>query len=220
FAGVPVALALGGGLLTGLTRRTVRTAAALAVMAAVVILGLGASSWSLTRTWRDAGTLWARAVAVDPNSYQAHTNLGLYELSRNRYDAAVSEFDAAIALNPRSSNARFDRGLALAKWGRTADAIASYQAGLALDPVDATAHAHLGDLFASIARWADAEAEYRAAARLVPHPDLYNSLGVALAQQDRFAEAVAAFRDALAMDPSHADAKANLDMALQIRPTR
>lgn len=219
-AGVPVALALGGGLLRGLTRRTVKTAAALAVMASGVILGLGVISWNLTLAWRDAGTLWARAVAVDPNSYQAHTNLGIYELAHRRYDAAIREFDASIALNPRSSNARFDRGLALAKQGRTADAIASYQAGLALDPDDPTAHAHLGDLFASTTRWEDAEREYRAALRRVPHPDLFNSLGVALAQQGRLADAAVAFREALAIDPGHADARANLEMAIGSDSTR
>ena len=140
--------------------------------------------------------------------------MGLFELGQGRYDSAVRAFDAAIALNPASSNARFDRGLALAKWGRTEEAIAAYQAGLALDPVDATAHAHLGELLASANRWSDAEAEYRSAIHLVPHPDLFNSLGITLAQQGRIDEAATAFEEALAIDPNHADARANLEMAL------
>lgn len=214
FAGVPLALALGAGLLVAATHAAPRIETALmtAVLAAVVALGIG--TWRLTHVWRDAGTLWAHAVTVDPASYQAHTNLGLFEVSQGRFETAVRSFDTAIALNPASSNARFDRGLALAKWGRTDEAIASYRAGLALDPADATAHAHLGELLGGVGRWADAEIHYREALRLVPHPDLYNSLGIAVAQQGRLADAVSAFREALALDPSHEDAQANLDTAV------
>ncbi len=214
FAGIPLALALAGSLFFAATRVTPRRATGLMMVTLVAVAALGASTWRLTHVWRDAGTLWAHAVAVDPASYQAHTNLGLFELGQGRYDSAVRAFDAAIALNPTSSNARFDRGLALAKWGRTEEAIAAYQAGLALDPVDATAHAHLGELLASANRWSDAEAEYRSAIHLVPHPDLFNSLGITLAQQGRIDEAATAFEEALAIDPNHADARANLEMAL------
>ncbi len=216
FAGIPLSLGIGGGLLLVAARATPRVRFGVIGAALVVVVALGTASWRLTHAWRDAGTLWRHAVAVDPASYQGHTNLGLFEFTQGRYDAAVTAFDAAIALNPDSSNARFDRGLALAKWGRTDEAIASYQAGLALDPADATAHAHLGDLLASQQQWSDATTEYRAATRLIRHPDLFNSLGTVLAQDGRLGEAAAAFRTALAIDPTHADAQANLHMIQEI----
>jgi tetratricopeptide (TPR) repeat protein len=216
FAGIPLALALGSGLLVLASRATPRRTLALLIVSSAAVAVLGAGTWRLTHAWRDAGTLWTHAVAVDSASYQAHTNLGLFELSQGRFDAAVRSFDTAIAINPASSNARFDRGLALAKWGRTADAIASYRHGLALDPRDVTARAHLGDLLGLAGRWGEAEAEFREAIRLTPHADLHNSLGVALAQQGRLTEAAAAFREALARDPQHADARANLQTALGV----
>lgn len=214
FAGVPLALALAGALLVAATRGAPRRAIGLVMVTFVIVASLGASTWNLTRVWRDAGTLWAHAVAVDPASYQAHTNLGLYELRQERYDAAIRAFDTAITLNPGSSNARFARGLALAKSGRTDEAIASYRTGLALDPADATAHAHVAELLVSVGRLAEAEAEYRAALRLVRHPDLFNSLGTVLAQLNRLDEAAAAFREALALDPTHEDARANLETSM------
>jgi Flp pilus assembly protein TadD len=219
FAGAPLAVALGAGLLTAVTRGMPRLARTIHAVTVVAIVLLVALSWQLTHAWRSPSTLWAHAAAVDPSSYQARINLGLAASNNRDYDTALREFDAAIRLNPRSSNAQFNRGLALAKLGRTNDAIASYRDGLDIDPIDATAHAHLGDLLASENRLADAEAEYREAVRLAPHADLYNSLGITLARQDRLAEAMAAFRDALALDPAHADARANLEMALELAPT-
>jgi tetratricopeptide (TPR) repeat protein len=220
FAGAPLALALGGGLLLLMARGARPRAIALAGLAAAMILALGALSWQLAHAWRNPGTLWAHAVSVDPASHRARINLGLAHLTQGSFEAALREFDAAISLNPRSSNAHFNRGLTLARWSRTDEAIASYQLGLALDPADATARAHLGDLLASLSRWPEAEAEYREAARLAPRANVYNSLGITLAQQARFAEAIAAFRDALAIDPTHDDARANLETALQARPGR
>lgn len=219
FAGVPLALVFGAGLLLLARRATPQAGTALMTTAVAVVVVFGIGTWRLTRVWQDAGTLWAHAVAVDPASYQAHTNLGLFELRQGRYDEAVRAFDVAIGLNPGSSNAWFDRGLALAKWGRTDEAIAAYEAGLRIDPVDATAHAHLGELLASVGQLAEAEREYRIAVRLAPHPDLFNSLGIVLAQEGRLLDAVAAFRQALAIDPNHADAQANLNMASQLTPT-
>jgi tetratricopeptide (TPR) repeat protein len=219
FAGAPLAVALGAGLLTAHTRAAPRLARTLSAVSAVAIAVFVSHSWQLTHAWQNPRTLWAHAAAVDPSSYQARINLGLAASHDRDYDAALREFDAAIRLNPRSSNARFNRGLALAKLGRSHDAIASYREGLAIDPTDATAHAHIGDLLASADRLAEAEAEYREAARLAPHADLYNSLGVTLARQNRLAEATVAFRDALTLDPNHADATANLEMALELAPT-
>jgi tetratricopeptide (TPR) repeat protein len=219
FAGAPVALALGAGLLTAITRGAPRLARTLNAVSAVAILLFVALSWHLTHAWQNPATLWAHAVAVNPSSYQARINLGLAASHDRDFDAALREFDVAIQLKPSSSNAHFNRGLTLAKLGRTQDAIASYREGLALDPIDATAHAHMGDLLASEDRLAEAEAEYREAVRVAPHADLYNSLGITLARQNRLPEAVAAFRDALALDPGHADARANLEMALELAPT-
>ena len=222
FAGAPLALLIGAALLAAWTRvetrRRLLVAGGAAAVGALVLLG--ALTWRQAETWRDAGTLWRHAVSVDPRSFQGHTNLGLYHLNRGAHDDALREFDEVLRLNPSSAKGHFNRGLTLARLGRMDEAIAAYRAGLALKPADATARAHLAEVLAGRGRFAEAEAEYRSAIALAPHPDLFNGLGIVLAEQGRVDEAVAAFREALARDPGHADARANLDMALQLRPTR
>ena len=132
----------------------------------------------------------------------------------------MREFDEVLRLNPSSFKGHFNRGLTLARLGRMDEAIAAYRAGLTIDPNDATARAHLAEVLAGRGRFAEAEAEYRSAIALAHHPDLFNSLGIVLAEQGRVDEAVTAFREALARDPGHDDARANLEMALQMMPAQ
>ncbi len=221
FAGAPLALLIGAALLAAWTRVEARRPLLIAggAAAAGVLVLLGTLTWQQAETWRDAGTLWRHAVSVDPASFQAHTNLGLHHLNRGAHDDALREFDEVLRLNPSSFKGHFNRGLTLARLGRTDEAIAAYRAGLTINPNDATARSHLAEVLAGRGRFAEAEAEYRHAIALAPHPDLFNGLGIVLAEQGRVDEALAAFREALARDPGHADARANLEMALQLRAT-
>jgi tetratricopeptide (TPR) repeat protein len=221
FAGAPLALLIGAALLATWTRVEAKRPLVIAGGAAVagVLVLLGALTWLQAETWRDAGTLWRHAASVDPRSFQAHTNLGLYHLNRGAHDDALREFDEVLRLNPSSFKGHFNRGLTLARLGRRDEAITAYRAGLTINPNDATARSHLAEVLAGRGRFAEAEAEYRNAIALAPHPDLFNGLGIALAEQGRIDEAVAAFREALARDPGHDDARANLEMALQLRTT-
>lgn len=218
FAAVPVALVLGGALYASqgwVERMSWRPWATVGALA-VLTITLGVPTWRQVEVWRDSGTLWAHAVMADPEAFQSHNFLGLYFLRRGEYAAALREFDATLHLKPDSANGHFNRGLALAKLGRAKEALVSYRQGLALHANDPTAHAHVAELLVDDRRFSEAEREYRIAATLSPHSDLFNSLGIVLAQQGRLAEAAAEFQRALQLDPSHADARANLEMAIQM----
>jgi Flp pilus assembly protein TadD len=216
FAAIPLSLLMGLGLLAAFSKmdkgawRIGLSSGALGV----TLVAFGLLTFQQARVWRDSGTLWGHATTVAPDTYQSHNNLGLHYLGQGKYDSALHEFDETLRLNPSSAKGYFNRGLALAKAGRPDQAITSYRKGLALRPNDPTALAHLAELLANHGAFTEAEAHYRHALGLVPHPDLYNSLGIVLARQSRLADAVSAFREALALDPRHEDARANLDTAL------
>jgi tetratricopeptide (TPR) repeat protein len=96
-----------------------------------VLVILGALSFDRTRDWRDEMTLWTAAVRVSPDSYQAHTNLGIeyYRLAlrdsteENPGDAALlrkalDEYAIAEAIFPTWFNVPFNQGLAYLALGR------------------------------------------------------------------------------------------------------
>jgi tetratricopeptide (TPR) repeat protein len=85
---------------------------------------------------------------------------------------------------------------------------AAYEASLRSDAQHVEARINLGRLLHLAGLLKDAEIIYRAAIR--PEPLIAFNLGVLLEDLNRPAEAIAAYRDALALDPQLADAHFNL----------
>jgi tetratricopeptide (TPR) repeat protein len=179
---------------------------------------LGALTWQQAETWRDAGTLWRHAASVDPGSFQAHTNLGLHHLNRGAHDDALREFDEVLRLNPSSAKGHFNRGLTLARLGRTDEAIAAYRAGLTINPNDATARSHLAEVLAG--RDASRKRKPNTGTRSrSPPPRPLQRPGDHARRAGTRRRGGGGVREALARDPGHADARANLATALQLMAT-
>jgi tetratricopeptide (TPR) repeat protein len=85
---------------------------------------------------------------------------------------------------------------------------AAYEASLAADPHHAEARVNLGRLLHIAGRLAEAEAIYRSHQKA--EPLLIFNLAVLLEDLHREADAIAAYREALALDPELADAHFNL----------
>lgn len=105
------------------------------------------------------------ALELDPKNYEAHYLLGHIYLQRKNFDKAEEHLRAGIAITSERK-----------------DLTSSYLEGRNL----------LGGLFMEQKRWKDAEAEFRASAidPMNHSPWLpWGNLGVALFQQERFADA-------------------------------
>jgi len=73
-----------------------RSLSAVESNAAATIVVLAVLTWRQTSTWHDSTTMWENAIANQPASYIAHTNLG-YELSvRGRIDEAKKHYERAL----------------------------------------------------------------------------------------------------------------------------
>jgi protein O-mannosyl-transferase len=138
--------------------------------------------------WKNSETLFTRMIQATPNNYMAHYNLG------NVYSRA----------------------------GRTADAVTNYEAALQEEPNYADAHNNLGGILLDQKRYDEALAHYRAAARTNPDYlhvfNLANALAdAASARRDanQFAQAVAAYQQALQFNPNATEAHQNLGMTWQ-----
>jgi tetratricopeptide (TPR) repeat protein len=144
------------------------------------------------------------AVRQAPHSAIAHYNLGLTFFKAVRSAEAIDSLRQAVALQPDFGRAQFRLGVALQHQGDEDDAIVAFRAAIAQGTRVREAYTHLGDLL-----WArdmeEAAACYRRAADASPAGRL--NAAKALMAEEKFDEAAAAARRALALQPGSPDAE-------------
>jgi tetratricopeptide (TPR) repeat protein len=161
------------------------------VPAVIASLALGACFLLTARQiqwWKNSETLYKRMIDVTENNYMAHYNLGNLYNHRQKFNLAIAQYQEAIAEQP----------------------------------IYADAHNNLAGLFLDQKRYDDAIAHYLDAARI--QPGYFSSFNLANAYADAasarhdtnlFAQAVAAFQQALQLNPRSSDAHNNFGMTWQ-----
>jgi len=122
---------------------------------------------------------------------RARYNLGITLFNLKRYDEAIRELEVLVTEHPMREEAPWSRRV-------------------------------MGHAYSRLSRWPDAIAQLRMTLAMTPHDtearrllvDAYNSLGVDLAQAQKYNEAIVQFRHALSIDDRNASARYNLATAL------
>lgn len=188
-----------------------RASAALARTEPSAIGGRASSSDGRQR----AKQLADAALALAPDSPDAHDVMGDLFLDVLEPEAAEAEFRKALAVEKESSSRRTKLAEALRLQGRFDEAVTELREALRIDPGSARAHSGLGLALRGQGDTAGAIAEYREAIRLDPDLiDAHNGVAVVLATQGRLEDAVAEFREIVRVDPDSAIGYYNLAYAL------
>jgi tetratricopeptide (TPR) repeat protein len=138
--------------------------------------------------------LIARALALNPDLAEAHSNLGLALQDLGKLDEAVASYHKALALNPDYPEAHNNLGNALKDQGKQEEAVASYGKALALKPDYAEAQNNLGLAFQELEKLEEAVAHCHKAIAIKPdYAEAYVNLGRMLIERGCFAEAKAAY---------------------------
>jgi protein O-mannosyl-transferase len=176
------------------------------LLCGVLLAALGTMSWSQSRLYADAETLYRETVAVNPGCWMARGNLGTALLKAGRYEEAIEEYRAALKANPNLVLVHNELGGALAATGRVEEAIREYREALRQNPQFTKAHGNLGTALFRAGQFEEAIAEYRLALKADPRLVLVrNNLGGALAATGRIDEAIAEYRAALKIGPDYAE---------------
>src|SRR5215470_15919540 len=118
-------------------------------------------------------SLTDRAVALSPNSPEAHFALGLFFYWGHRqYDSALAEFNRTLELQPNNADARAYCAYVYRRRGEWERSLADSQQAEELNPRDARITTNIGVTYNALRMWKDAErAELRALA-IDPHNTL------------------------------------------------
>lgn len=127
-----------------------RTAIGFAAVAAMATL-----AHANLPAWRDSEAVFRHALAVDPENFMAHTNLGAALAVRGEYAAAERHYAAAARLRPGYAEAQNNLGTALARRGRYDAAIEHFRSAVALAPRLSSARYNLGLAYVGAGRAVD-----------------------------------------------------------------
>src|SRR6266581_4865563 len=181
-AGLGWAILAGAGLLSSWSRLPFL----LIGLVVIIPVGLGTLTWNQVHVWHDSKTLWAHALAIDPNSSVAQNDFGEALAQQGKPAEAIEHYRQALNIKPDYADAHYNLGGALAQQGKLADAIHHYQRALQITPDDADAHIHWGLALAQQGRLAEAIEHYRQALRINPgHADAQSNLLNAIRGLDR-----------------------------------
>jgi tetratricopeptide (TPR) repeat protein len=143
-----------------------------------------------------------RALALQPQFPEAHSNRGNALNRLGRKDEALGAFDRALALNPNNASTLVNRANALRDLRRPAEALEALDRAIALAPGLPAAHSNRGNVLDSLGRAEEAIDSYDRALALDPRmADAHGNKGNVLASLGRRAEAISSYDAALAIDP-------------------
>lgn len=161
-----------------------------------------------------AAQAYREVLAALPDHFGARHLLGVVALQEGRHDEAFQHISEAIRIDPREASAHSNLGTVLLRSGQLAQARAALETAVSLDPRDADAAANLATVLMRLGDAPAAAQALRAALAAGAAAELRNDLGVALLDSDA-AAAASEFRALLRERPDHADAQANLGVALE-----
>lgn len=84
-----------------------------------------------------------KAVTLEPDNAQYHTNLGMVLFRRTRFKEACKSIEKAIQLNPENANFYFCLSLVLSDWNHYPEALKAVKEAVRLDPENTDYQNHL-----------------------------------------------------------------------------
>lgn len=204
--------ALGGGWLLA----RYRSLRAVTGGALLVLILCGGMSMLQVRHWRNSFTFYRHALRVNPASWFALNNLGLWHESRNELAEAGRYFEQALDQRPDSYITCNNLGIVRSREGRWEAAEKLFARALELNPDFADAAVNMGGLYARRGEVALAKGYFLRA--LAVKPDLagvHSALGDLALGERRTGEALELYRRALALGPGTVKIYNNLGLVYQ-----
>jgi len=171
--------------------------AACAGLAACLVL-----TWMQVSTWHNPLTVWSRVLAVEPNNYLAHNNVGQLLADAGYAEQAVGHLEAAVLHRPSFLMGYRNLGMARQRLQRWSEAAEAFRAALQLQPDNLELRRLLGRALVIANRPAEAEAELRPVVDAAPQDvNARAYLGLALQRQGKTDQARSAFAEVVRQAP-------------------
>jgi serine/threonine-protein kinase len=168
----------------------------------------------------DAVTAYRRALAAQPNNFDAMLGLARAYEANGNVDRSEETYKRAIQLQPAYFGGYSKLGgfyFTYGRWGAAAD---MFRKVTQLTPDNAHAFANLGACYSQLGQFDRALEAFQKSVALEPSDFAYSNVGTAQYYLGRYPDSAIAFEKALALSPSHYLIWSNLGDALRLIPGR
>jgi tetratricopeptide (TPR) repeat protein len=192
--------------------------AVLALAAAVALGACAVQTRAQVGYWKNSGTLFQHALAIDPDNYIAHSSYGCYLRNLGGLDnleQARQECQRALEISPRYALGYTFLAGVLYLQGKKDEAVAALRHCLEIRPDFSDVRRDLGKLLLETNQYAEAEHELEEGLKFDPDdPQLHLFLASALARQEKYDAAEAQFAQCARLAPQ--DAACHFQWALTL----
>jgi tetratricopeptide (TPR) repeat protein len=160
---------------------------------------------------------YQQALRLNPNSSQAHHNLGLTWQVQGSNTEAIAEFAEAARLDTNRFDSWSRLAVCCAMQNRMSEAETAFRQIVRLRPEEAGGYGNLGNALAAQNKFDEAIPFYLTALKLNPNDyQTEFNLGLTCAREGKPGEAETHYRQALRINPSYSEARRALS---QLQPT-
>jgi tetratricopeptide (TPR) repeat protein len=146
---------------------------------------------------KDAIGRFDRAIAINPQYFQAYIERGNVKDAIHDYPGAIADYTSAISIDPKAAPAYYNRGTVLSQSGKHEAAIVDYKKAIAINPQYPQAHLNLANELDDLNDVAGALSNYDRAIALKPNYALaYLNRGIMHERAGNRAQAVTDLRQA------------------------
>ena len=183
---------------------------------------LAAATAAQLNHWRDNLSLYQRGAAVAPRNPVPKTNLASEYIRAGRDQEALALVDDVLKLHPNFWTANYNRGSIAYKQQDWPSTVAYMDRAITNHGLEVDAYVYRGFALMKLDHLDQAEQSVRQAIVLRPRAHAYHFvLGLILRQQQRYADALAAFEDELKINPNDKNSAihvADLKQRMAARP--
>ena len=186
--------------------QSVASPSVVAVLSAVVLLGLGFTLHRQVSFWTDNLTLWRHTLDITERNFIAEDNVGTALLVKGRTDEAIQYFRRAQAVRPADPVSALNIASYEQQHGNYQPALEGYQRVLQLTTspgLVALAHANRGYVWYELKQYNRAQQDFEAALKQQPqNAAAYQGLGLVAQRSGDWVEAAQNIERAIEIQPT------------------
>jgi predicted O-linked N-acetylglucosamine transferase (SPINDLY family) len=169
-----------------------------------------------TKQFTKALNFLTKALQINPDYPEAHSNYGLALKELRRLEEALLSFNKAIEIKSDYAEAYSNRGNALKELQRFEEALVSYDKAIEIKSNLVEAHFNRGNILNQLQRLEEALTSYDKAIEIKPdYAEAYSHRGNTLNQLQRLEEALTSYNKAIEIKPNLAETHCNRGLILK-----